>query len=148
MTNQWPISFWTQARIDELKARFFNGETYGEIWRAIGAASRNAVIGKAHRIGLFRAMQPVRRENGHRIARHVNHGNIAIRAKAKPMSEDEPPVAFANPVSIFELRHNHCRWPGPAIDGPALSYCGNAIVPGQSYCLTHCRIAYAKPQRR
>jgi len=47
--------WWTDERVDELKARWQAGETGREIQFNMGARSRNAVIGKANRLGLWRA---------------------------------------------------------------------------------------------
>jgi len=147
MSNQYP-SWWTEARIDELRLRFFAGESFGEIAWGMGATSRNAVIGKAHRIGLYRP-RPASQPNGrtHSVPHRVNGHHH--RPKAAPMIEDPPAIAFSNPVTLMELQSHHCRFPGPGeTNGPHTLFCGNPAYPGQSYCLHHWRLAHQKWPRR
>jgi GcrA cell cycle regulator len=146
MTNQFPTSWWTEERIAELRERWSNNETFGEITRAMGAVSRNAVIGKSHRLGLHRPKDLVRiaiRKSNTARARRVTRAN-GHRHAVK--CEDEP-TGFCRPVTLLELTETTCRWPGPATCGPALAYCGNPAIPGHPYCLTHYRLAYASRRR-
>jgi GcrA cell cycle regulator len=154
MTNQYPVSWWTDARVNELKARWSNNETYSEIANAMGAASRSAVIGKAHRLLLIRgAGNHGTRTPRIRVRKSSPRSNGHSPKQRHQMSDNAPdpnpaPIGFANPVTLIELTNTHCRWPGPgATMGPHTLYCGNPVVRGQPYCLTHTRIAYAKPQR-
>jgi len=137
--------FWTDERIEELKARWRNGETMSEIARGVGAISRNAVISKVHRLGLRRfklikANGTARPQPRRRRLQYVDARYTVIE---ETVTEDPPPQ-FQNPVRFFELKAQHCRWPG-AGTMPELTFCGAAIVKGYPYCLAHCRLAYVKP---
>ena len=138
------MTFWTDERVDELKTRWANNETYSEIWRAIGAKSRNAVIGKAHRLRLFRlgAVVPIR---ARAAQRRVNAGNLVLRLRgnATMTKIPEPPV-FDHPKLLLALNARDCRWPG-AGTGADMLYCAAPAVDGKAYCLAHCRIAFTKP---
>jgi GcrA cell cycle regulator len=136
------MTFWTMERVDELKTRWANNETYSEICRAMGAKSRNAVIGKAHRLKLFRlaAAMPKRR-----TAKRANAGNLVLRLRGiVKMTEIPAPPVFDNPKLLLALRDGDCRWPGTGA-GAAMLYCAAPAVDGKAYCLAHCRIAYVKP---
>ena len=55
---------WTDERIDRLKAMWAEGSTASQIAEDLGGVSRNAVIGKAHRLGLESRPSPVKRGRG------------------------------------------------------------------------------------
>jgi GcrA cell cycle regulator len=57
-------------------------------------------------------------------------------------------VESAHCCSLIDLAHDRCRWP---VGDPAAAdfvFCGNAVVPGFSYCAGHARMAYRAPARR
>ena len=149
-------SWWTEERTAELRTRWANGETGSEIWHAMGAISRNAVLGKMYRLGLdgriaiaaknakntrngIRARQAaVRRRQRKTI--HYADGHVFIVEGEPGMIEEDPP-SFANPLTIMELRDHHCRWPGSG-RGIDMLYCAAPVANGYSYCFHHCRIAF------
>ena len=145
-------SWWTEARTDELKQRWRNGESGSEIARAMHATSRSAVIGKVHRLKLASrtkvvaaanntAKKRIRQRNGKTV--HYVDGKIFVLQGEIGMVEETPPeeTDFKNPVRLMELESQHCRWPGDGC-GPDLLCCGEPIVHGYPYCAAHCRIAY------
>ena len=75
---------WTEERIDTLKKMWDSGMTATQIAEELGGVSRNAVIGKAHRLGLQSRPSPVK-------------SNEAKAAEAKPEAEAKQPVAAAAP---------------------------------------------------
>jgi len=135
--------WWTDERVDELKARWRDGESAREIARNMDATSRNAVIGKAHRVGLIRikvtALPKPKRQR--KTLRYVDHRYVKGEETVKT---EPPPPSFVNPIRFFDLREQHCRWPG-AGEMPDLLFCGEPKLNGYSYCPHHCRIAFAKP---
>jgi GcrA cell cycle regulator len=151
-------SWWTDARTDELRERWHNGETGSEIARAMHAISRSAVIGKVYRLKLdSRKITKVvaaannaisqrlrRRRNGTNSKNsktvHYVDGKIFV-LQGEGMVEETPPD-FKNPVRLIELESHHCRWPGDGC-GPDLLCCGEPKLDGYPYCAPHCRIAYA-----
>jgi hypothetical protein len=141
-------SFWTDERTEELKLRWAKGESGSQICLAMHARSRNAVVGKAYRLKLEpRATahdQTAKRSNGKRRRQyntlHYADGHVFIVKGEQGMIEEKPPV-FENPVTFFELRENHCRWPGSG-EMPDLLFCGAPALNGYSYCASHCQLAY------
>lgn len=144
---------WTTEQVAQLKDRIAAGLSCAEIARELGV-SRNAVIGKANRMGLSRlksmtAGQPARSDNssmtGPRIARPriVNPHQIvqALRNKAR-LPIDEVPVSSAHVCSLLELQQGHCRWPISHPGAEDFGFCGNQQVNGLPYCAGHARMAY------
>ena len=143
-----PVSWWTDERVDELKARWERGETGTEICLAMHAASRNAVVGKVHRLHLPRPSGLFKHSNGVKVRPSpIFRPTIrkATKAGKEEMAEEPAPV-FAQPKKLMQLKAGDCRWPG-AGRGTDMLYCAAPKVDGFSYCLAHCRIAYAGAPR-
>jgi GcrA cell cycle regulator len=134
--------FWTDERIEELRTRWNGeGQSASEICAAMGV-SRNAVIGKAHRLGL-----------NVRATKHANNARRSNSTKSRKINhqindltgaiENTPP----NLKPLLALRSYDCRWPAVGY-GAATLYCGARAVDGHPYCSMHCRIAYIAPGSR
>src|SRR5256885_15297496 len=79
---------WTDERIDRLKELWSQGITASQIAEALGGVSRNAVIGKAHRLGLQSRPSPVK----------PNEPTAAAVAVAAPVEPESAPAVVAAPV--------------------------------------------------
>ncbi|HET9428695.1 MAG TPA: GcrA family cell cycle regulator [Allosphingosinicella sp.] len=90
---------WTDERIDRLKALWLQGMTASQIADELGGVSRNAVIGKAHRLGLQSRPSPVK-PNEH----ETESIEPAPRAKAKPAVEARPQASEPAPEPRPEPR--------------------------------------------
>lgn len=148
MTNGGGWSkWWTEERVAELRARWANNETYAQIHVAMKATSRNAVIGKAHRLKLFRSPADVKasRNTNGRHRRRQRRTPIVLRGE--PMIEEKPPVIFANPKRFIELEAKDCHWPSNEPPGPNMACCGAPTIDGFPYCRAHARMAYHPPSR-
>jgi GcrA cell cycle regulator len=140
--------FWTDERIAELKDRWRKNETYREIAIHLGAVSRNAVIGKAHRLKLFRLGDAIRTAIQKSNQRRSSRNGMVLRRRqagemGEPMAEPAPPI-FDHPKLLLALRDGDCRWPGAGA-GADMLYCGAPAIDGKAYCLHHCRIAFVRP---
>ena len=137
---------WTTERIALLKNRIDAGLSCAQIAREIGV-SRNAVIGKANRLGLSRFKSPVgqpepvaskvvrsRKVTQHRILR-------ALR-RVPQLAFAEVPGGSPNRCSLLELQPWHCRWPISDPGAEDFAFCGNNPVEGLPYCAAHARLAY------
>ena len=148
---------WTEARVERLRAGVIAGLTCSQIAAEIGV-TRNAVIGKIHRLGLglgrkpgalageIRAAPARPRERQTRVARILR----AIEARA-PCPVDTltlPTVASAQRCSLLDLTGGRCRWPLSDPGKDDFAFCGNDAVAGISYCVGHARIAYRLPAKR
>jgi GcrA cell cycle regulator len=149
---------WSDDRVEQLKKLWESGLSASQIAAELGNVTRNAVIGKVHRLGLSgRAKTPSTaaprqrkaRPAQHmmRVSRSVSRGNTAL-AHAFEVELEVDPIAFDNVVpmsqrlSLLELNEATCRWP---IGDPASSeffFCGGKALTSLPYCAYHSRVAY------
>ncbi|MFA7429502.1 MAG: GcrA family cell cycle regulator [Rhodospirillaceae bacterium] len=120
---------WTDERIEELKSLWSEGLTTGEIGKRLGV-SKNAVVGKAHRLGLKGRPSPIKR---------AATGAPAKPPRAKPAEAKQPPAKIR---SVVDLSAHTCRWPIGDPREPGFHFCGAPSAPGKPYCAEHAAIAY------
>jgi len=149
---------WTPDRIEQLRSCVAAGMTCSEIAAEIGV-TRNAVIGKIHRLGLSSgrpAGAPARastdcppRARHPRVPTQRRLLRLAYaQASLSEQATLDASVASAHPCSLVEIAERQCRWP---IGDPAAAdfvFCGNDAVTGFTYCLGHARMAYRAPASR
>jgi GcrA cell cycle regulator len=136
---------WTDERVEQLKSLWTEGLSASQIARAMGGVTRNAVIGKVHRLGLAGRVAPAPNEHAH----IQPPPRIAPRAQTTPPSQtEEEPVALddGNFATVLTISDHMCRWPiGDPSDGE-FHFCGRKVKPGSPYCEAHARKAY-QPQQ-
>jgi GcrA cell cycle regulator len=138
---------WTDARVETLKTLWREGLSAAKIARELGAVTRNAVLGKIHRLGLSgRAVAP--RLGGQRPA-SVRPRPTLRRIPRGPKPPVLPPVDIAIPVegpglatSVLELGAHTCHWPIGDPKAADFSYCGRGADELGPYCPAHRRIAH------
>jgi GcrA cell cycle regulator len=145
---------WTGARVEWLKAFWADGLSASEIAGLLGEVTRNAVIGKVHRLGLAgrktTSRKPLPRRTSPRRGKsgHVERRQPPARfvRPASPLPSPTPVAALMLPLR--QLRDNQCRWPvgDPLEDG--FGFCGCQKAPGVPYCAYHAAIAYNPAARR
>jgi GcrA cell cycle regulator len=151
---------WSDDRVEQLKKLWEGGLSASQIAAELGNVTRNAVIGKVHRLGLSgRAKSPssaaprqrkAARPAQHmmRVARPVSRGNTAL-AHAFEVEMEPDPISYDNVVpmsqrlSLLELNEATCHW-------PVGFFCGGKALNSLPYCAHHSRIAYqpASDRRR
>lgn len=152
---------WTADAVEDLKRLALEGRSASVIAATLGAASRNAVIGKANRIGI--KLNGDGRASGHVGKARARRAEWAAAplffraAKNSPAAvahESETKAAWAlgeaevgemRRVRFEEIRELECRWPLGDPRSGAFAYCGLMPAKGQSYCAGHCRMAYRAP---
>jgi GcrA cell cycle regulator len=143
--------WWNEERVAELKARWNGGQTGKEICLAMGATSRNAVLGKAWRLGLrprVKFTELARNPHAKRIRKRTTpkkeqKGDVVMTEEPKPPARPAKP-----PKRFIALRANECRFPiSDDKPGPDMACCGAPVSYGMSYCETHCEIAYYHTSR-
>lgn len=142
------MTFWNDERTENLKTRWAQGDSASTIAESFGT-TRNAVIGKAHRMGLAERATYQRKPVPKRIRTHIERPRIATtkRVSLVPIpAEPLPPphVTDVARVSFLELDQHHCRWVC-ATDVPNLEtpqFCGCKKLEGLPYCENHARRAY------
>jgi GcrA cell cycle regulator len=148
---------WTDDRVEQLKKLWESGLSASQIAAELGNITRNAVIGKVHRLGLSgRAKSPsssaprprkVRpAQHMMRISRPMARGNTAL-AHAYEVEAEPDPIAFDNVVpmnqrrTLLELTEDTCHWPVGDPGSTEFFFCGGKAL-GGPYCAHHSRIAY------
>ncbi len=160
---------WTDERVELLKKLWGEGLSASQIAGRIGAVTRNAVIGKVHRLGLsgrattsrMKTHRPRPRlaspANAKRLVakpRFQQIGNPALRALYQPDAEpyqqplEELDIPMAERKSIQTLTECSCRWPIGDPQTPEFHFCGKGKVTGLPYCEFHARSAFQPPQPR
>ena len=146
---------WTPERIEQLRSCVGSGMTCSQIAAAIGV-SRNAVIGKIHRLGLSsgRPAGAGSRANCPPRARHprgpTQRRLLRLAYARAPLDEIMSGVVVisTHPCSLIDIDAHQCRWP---IGDPASTnflFCGNDAIAGLTYCVGHARMAYRAPASR
>ena len=144
---------WTEERVALLKKLWLEGLSASQIAKQLGGVTRNAVIGKVHRLGLsgratpsqpprpaFKAPRPPRPA--------ISSSSLAPRRIPPVMTDPQPVYYVEEPGSatVLTLGAHMCKWPigDPSSDG--FTFCGRRIGDG-SYCQEHARLAY-QPQQK
>ena len=163
---------WTAEAVEDLKKLALEGKSAAGIAAALGVGSRNAVIGKASRIGIKlngggRAAASTKTGAGARRAQWATIANhpqgVAKPSSAIALARDprlapgqgrdawtfgEAEVGEMRRLRFEEIRESACRWPLGDPRSGDFAYCGLTPAEGQSYCAGHCRMAYRSPQAR
>jgi len=149
---------WTDERVELLKKLWSDGLSASQIAAELGGITRNAVIGKVHRLGLSGraksssagAPRPRKaRTSSHmlRIGRGAIRGNTALAQAYEVEVEAEPElidniIPIGQRRTILELNEQTCRWPVGDPGSGDFFFCGGNTVSGLPYCAYHSRVAY------
>ena len=147
---------WTPARISTLIALWTEGISTIEIGRRLDV-TKNAVVGKVHRLGLPKRVSPIgskSRERKPAAARSETTARksaavktaVALSQQPKPVAASEP-VPMSNPVSMEKLSGGMCSWPEGEPGKDDFHFCGAPVLEGKPYCVSHCARAYVRPSR-
>lgn len=120
---------WTDERIELLRKLWEKGLSASQIAEELaGGVTRNAVIGKAHRLGLKSRPSPVKTE--------------AAPKKAAAAPKKPKPVVQSQKVSLLDLTERVCKWPIGHPGDEDFHFCGKPSQQGFPYCSEHCAVAY------
>ena len=141
---------WTEDRVEQLKRYWAEGLSASQIASKMGGVTRNAVIGKVHRLGLSGRATPAQPKRGCATAAAETADPIAASSPEPAVEAGLQEPEFIAPVSMIEsdittaatLQRNMCKWPvgDPASDD--FHFCGQSTTPGKSYCAYHARMAF------
>ena len=137
---------WTEEKVTKLKELWGKGNTASQIAEIIGGISRNAVIGKAHRLNLsskIKTRTATSSQNFKNLTNEKNVQNIkrGRRSKFKSLiiEKDFEPE---NPKQLEELDESSCKWPIGHPDENSFYFCGRSSLKDFSYCKLHLLYAY------
>ena len=147
---------WTDERVETLKKLWAEGLSAAQIANKIGGVTRNAVIGKVHRLGLSGRATPAKPQRGCAPAAAEKEASAPAKAAREEVKSVIPEPDFIAPLvldsgdaaTVSTIGNNMCKWP---IGDPAredFHFCGQSTLSGKSYCAYHARMAFQPPQRR
>lgn len=152
---------WTEDRVGALKKLWLEGQSASQIAKQLGGGvTRNAVIGKVHRLGLSgRAApsQPARatfRPSRPRPAAQPTQAPSAPRrieaVQPRPMTAQSVPAVMPDlpgTATVMTLGAHMCKWPIGDPSSSEFSFCGRRASENV-YCVEHARVAYQPQVRR
>ncbi|MFC7475364.1 GcrA family cell cycle regulator [Dankookia sp. GCM10030260] len=156
---------WTAEAIDQLRAYWAEGHSTAEIGRRMGI-SKNAVVGKAHRLNLPARPSPIRREAEAaprpvaaprrpaatpapvpvREAPPLRRLEAPVPVAAAPVAAPAPRAMVVRPFPRASARS--CCWPLGEPGTPDFRFCSGNATPGKPYCAEHASVAYVRVRER
>ena len=109
-------NYWTKSKVDKLSSMWAKGIPAREIAEKLGNVSRNAVIGKANRLGLSK------------------------KIKQKESIKETKSTSLNSLIANMK----GCKWPIGHPGDEDFYFCGKEVIPGKPYCGEHCLIAYRR----
>ena len=142
---------WTEEKVSKLKELWGTGNTASQIAEIIGGISRNAVIGKAHRLNLSSKIKTRHSSSGQNLNNNSAVNNSKQRQgrqgkfKSLLIEKDFEPE---NPKKLEELDESSCKWPVGHPEEESFYFCGRSSLKDFSYCKLHLLYAYQPKGKR
>ncbi len=136
---------WTEEKVTKLKELWGKGNTASQIAEIIGGISRNAVIGKAHRLNLSAKIKTRSALPNKNCSDNLDVKNIKIKKGRKSKFKSliiEKDFEPENPKQLEELDENSCKWPIGHPNEKSFYFCGRSSLKDFSYCKLHILYAY------
>ena len=137
---------WTEEKVAKLKELWGKGNTASQIAEIIGGISRNAVIGKAHRLNLSAKIKTRTASSNQNFDNLISEKNIKTTRRGRKskfksliIEKDFEPE---NPKQLEELDENSCKWPIGHPDEKSFYFCGRSSLKDFSYCKLHLLYAF------
>ena len=169
---------WTEDRVATLTKLWADGLSASQIAKQLGGVTRNAVIGKVHRLGLSGRAKPTKPKTAAAAPRRAASKPAATRA-AKPAASPKPaaveskaktaksseasraqltvpteapteakPLKDGSYATILTLTEHMCKWPIGDPTAEEFRFCGRKTEPEEPYCTPHSMVAYQPSRRR
>jgi GcrA cell cycle regulator len=142
---------WTEEKVAKLKELWGKGNTASQIAEIIGGISRNAVIGKAHRLNLsakIKTRTATSNKNFENSLEEKNSKNKRLRKSKFKSLIIEKDFEPENPKQLEELDENSCKWPIGHPDEKSFYFCGRSSLKDFSYCKLHLLYAYQPKNKK
>ena len=142
---------WTEEKVAKLKELWGKGKTANQIAEIIGGISRNAVIGKAHRLNLSAKIKTRTATTNQNFENSQDNKNTKSnkgrknRFKSLIIEKDFEPE---NPKQLEELDENSCKWPIGHPNEKSFYFCGRTSLKDFSYCKLHLLYAYQPKNKK
>ena len=141
---------WNDEKVAKLKELWGKGSTASQIAEIIGGISRNAVIGKAHRLNLSSKIKTRTATSSHNFQNNVEENNSKQRRGRKSKFQSliiEKDFEPENPKKLEELDENSCKWPIGHPEEDKFYFCGRSSLKDFSYCKLHLLYAYQQKSK-
>jgi len=156
---------WTEERVALLKKLWQDGLSASQIAGELGSVTRNAVIGKVHRLGMSGRGQPtstIKRQRRaaaptssmRRLRSTTTIGGLALQTEYEVVEQThyrqrrDVVVPIAKRLSIEKLTERTCKWPIGDPGHDDFHFCGHDSLDGVPYCEYHAGVAYQTPEPR
>jgi len=142
---------WNDEKVAKLKELWGKGNTASQIAEIIGGISRNAVIGKAHRLNLS---SKIKTRNTPSNQNFQNNSEVDDAKQKKGRRSKfqsliiEKDFEPENPKKLEELDESSCKWPVGHPEEAAFYFCGRSSLKDFSYCKLHLLYAYQPKGRK
>ena len=137
---------WTEEKVAKLKELWGKGNTASQIAEIIGDISRNAVIGKAHRLNLSAKIKARSTSSNKNFQNSIEEGSLKEKKKGRKSKFQsliiEKDFEPENPKKLEELDEDSCKWPIGHPDEKTFYFCGRSSLKDFSYCKLHLLYAY------
>ena len=136
---------WTEEKVNKLKELWGKGNTASQIAQIIGDISRNAVIGKAHRLNLSAKIKTRNASSSQNFDHNSEENNSKQKQGRKSKFKSlliEKDFEPENPKKLEELDESSCKWPVGHPEEESFYFCGRSSLKDFSYCKLHLLYAY------
>ena len=142
---------WNEEKVNKLKELWGKGNTASQIAEILGGISRNAVIGKAHRLNLSAKIKTRAATSSRSFENSEEKKNIHIKRGRKSKFKSliiEKDFEPENPKQLEELDENSCKWPIGHPDEKSFYFCGRSSLKDFSYCKLHLLYAFQPKNKK
>ncbi len=160
---------WTEERVARLSKLWADGLSASQVAAELGGVTRNAVIGKVHRLGLSGRVKPAasstsrtkrrtqssaryKARSGRSTARTSGANALKldvdaeIRYRPKPIEDVVIPIS--KKLELMNLTEDTCKWPTGDPQRPGFSFCGHKSKETTPYCEYHSKLAFQPASER
>ena len=142
---------WNEEKVAKLKELWGKGSTASQIAEIIGGLSRNAIIGKAHRLNLSSKIKTRSASSSQNFENNEEENNPREKRGRKSKFQSliiEKDFEPENPKKLEELDESSCKWPIGHPEEEAFYFCGRSSLKDFSYCKLHLLYAYQPKGRK
>lgn len=147
---------WTDDRVDTLRKLWTEGLSASQIAAELGGVTRNAVIGKVHRLGLSGRAKGTNNSGGGRAKKAAAQGTFtkasrkaagagpkkATATTVRPAPVVDVPEPKPMMLTLLQVTEHTCKYPIGDPQEESFGFCGAKSRDGSPYCEYHCKLTY------